>query len=119
MNKTSRKILVPLIILALGMAIISTVSAVEFSVQKPGPGPILGQNPSPGLFTGQHFDGTKFRFDDDHNFDANHKPDHDFKPGFNSYWKYPYKPYYWYYQFAPYNYRYYTWHYSYDWLPMV
>jgi hypothetical protein len=119
MNKTSRKILVPLIILALGMAIVSTVGAVEYSVQKIGPGPIPGQNPTPTLITGQHFDDDKFRFEADHKFDTDHKPDHDFKPGFNGYWKYPFKPYYWYNQFKPYYYRYYTGHYSYDWLPMI
>ncbi len=98
MKKTSRKLVVPLIVLALGIAIISTAGAVENFGQKPGQGPIVGHNNNPGF--GQKPGNDDFRFNPGHkpdnDFNQWDKKGHDFKPGFHGYWNYPYKPYNWY-----------------------
>lgn len=120
MKKTSQKLLVPLIILALGIAFVSNVGAVvDYSGQKTGP------------VSEQHFGGDNFQFDSGHDNDFGQTHDNDFnqwdkrghdsnqwnmgynfKSGYHSYWNYLYKPYYWYYQFKPY-YQYNKWYWQY------
>jgi len=129
MKKTSRKLLVPLIILAFGIALVSNVGAVvDYSGQKTGP------------TSGQHFGGDNSQFDSGHNvnFEQEHNNDfnqyggydsnqwdrkghesnnwdkgYNFKSGYHGYWNYLYKPYYWYYQFRPYSYQYNKWYWQY------
>ncbi|MDD1752076.1 MAG: hypothetical protein LUQ38_03170 [Methanotrichaceae archaeon] len=116
MKKTSRKLVVPLIVLALGIAIVSTVGAVENFDQKPGPGPILGHNNNPGQKPGND----DFKFNPGHNVNPGHKPDndfnqwdkgHDFKSGYHGYWNYPYN---WHHQFKPYYNQYNKWYWYYQ-----
>jgi len=99
MKKTSLKMVVPLIVLALGIAIISTVGAVENFGQKPGLGPLFGYNNNPGFFPGQKPGNDDFRFNPGHklgnDFNQWDKKGHDFKPGFQGDWNHLYKPYYW------------------------
>jgi hypothetical protein len=74
MKKTSRKMLVPLIILALGMAIVSTVSAVDIRGSNTGHDFKPGQNPGPGpnlpatASVSSHQDGPGFDAGEDRDF---------------------------------------------------
>jgi hypothetical protein len=96
MKNTSRKLLVPLIILALGIAIVSTAGAVDDR--------------------GWNFDNNAYSHDSNHWDKDGHDSNqwimgHDFNSGYHGYyWSFSYKPFYWYKPYYCY-YPYYNWYY--------
>ena len=95
MRKTNRKLLLSLLILALGIAIVSTVSAVGYL-------------------------GSSHQWNK--GYDSHQWNKGDFKHGHQGYWNYPYKFHYWNYPYKCYywNYPYKCyWSPYYNWLPLV